>query len=228
MIVDVLILRSFVILCSSFSPSFLCSPVISGLPVLAELTWLIPQLFFFITEHFIFLDELFILILNFLREILELFLSFFPLSLVDFVFVLQLFQEVLALGSHARSPAQHSAGPTQQRELKFLSLSLSLQLSLSSILFSSVSVFTFPICACTSSHNTPSEKKHTGSEMVLQYQMKDIFSTFAFPISLFRYEVPLSSGTDREHPFMCCTRTKLPQLSILTVDFKRKISLKWF
>lgn len=81
MIVDVLILRSFVLLCSSFSPSFLCSPLISGLPVLEELTRLILQLFFFITEHFILLDELFILILNFLREILELFLSFFPLSL---------------------------------------------------------------------------------------------------------------------------------------------------
>lgn len=80
---------------SFFLSVFLCSPPISGLPVLAELTQQILKLFFFITELFIFLDERFILILNFLREILELFLSFFQLSLVEFVFVLKLFPEVL-------------------------------------------------------------------------------------------------------------------------------------
>lgn len=94
MIVDVLMLVPFFLLYPSFSLPFLCL-LISGLPVLTELTQLILKLFFYITELFIFLDKLFILIPNFLREILELFLSFFQLSLVDFVFVLQLFPEVL-------------------------------------------------------------------------------------------------------------------------------------
>lgn len=59
--------------------------------------------------------------------------------------------------SCARSPAQRSAAPTHQRDLSFVSSCLSSTLTLT--LFSLVSAFTFPTCACTSSHNTLSETK---------------------------------------------------------------------
>lgn len=136
--------------------------------------------------HILTLDELFILILNFLREICEPFLI-----LPGFCLCPPVVPWSLTLGSCSRSPLQRSAGPTHQRELRFvfssLSLSLSLtpslsrQLSLFFILFFSVSGFTFFTCAHTSSYSILSEKKR-GSEMVLQHQMKDIFATFSLQI----------------------------------------------
>lgn len=107
-----------------------------------------------------------------------------------------------------------------------LFLSLSFQLSLYSFLFGFSLYFSYLCLHFVSQH--PLWEKTTGSEMVLQHRMKDILATFTFPSAFSDMKCHYPFTANIEHPFMCCTKTKLQQQSILTDDFWGNISLKWF